>query len=257
MPVDITIDDGIAQVTLRRPEALNALDLEMLRQLSDVWQQVDQDPSVAVVLLSGHGGNFSAGADLKSVLPLITAGGLEDEVVGPTNGAFAKFVLSKPVVAAVEGVCIAGGTELLQVADIRIAGRTARFGLAEPKWGLFPAGGSTVRLARQIPFCHAMEVLLTGSQFSAVQALEMGLVNRVVDDGDVMTTARELAATIAGNGALAVQAIKRSVLESWGQPLAAAFEVESALAREVFQSNDAVEGPSAFREKRDPRFTGS
>jgi enoyl-CoA hydratase len=163
---------------------------------------------------------------------------------------------SKPLIAAVEGSCIAGGTEILQATDIRIAGRSARFGISEARWGLFPLGGSTVRLRRQIPHCQAMEMLLTGDHYPADQACAMGLVNRVVADGEALADARRVAGRIAANGPLAVRAIKRSVQETESLPEAEALRVELEIGLGVFASEDAREGPRAFAEKRPPEFTG-
>src|SRR3954469_6845813 len=190
MPVTYERTGAIALITIRNPEALNALDYEMVQQLVSAWHELEADDEAVVGMITGEGDQaFCSGADLKTLLPLITAGGLEDEIIGPTGGTFAKFLVTKPVVAAIRGICVAGGTELLQATDIRIASEDARFGLPEPRWALFPAGGSTVRLARQIPYCRAMEILLTGEMISADEALQIGLVNRVVPSAEVLATA--------------------------------------------------------------------
>jgi enoyl-CoA hydratase len=244
----------VAHITMERRESLNALTYDDILELIQCWRRLEQDDAAYVGILSGTPEAFCSGADLKTLLPLITSGGLEEEIVGPDGAAFAKFTLSKPVVAAVRGVCVAGGTELVQATDIRIASDDARFGLPEPRWGLFPAGGSTVRLPRQIPYCRAMEILLTGAQLTADEALRIGLVNRVVPSDLVEDEATAMAELICRNGPLAIRAIKRSVLETSGLPLPDAFAVESRLARQVFKTSDAVEGPLAFAEKRSPRF---
>lgn len=258
MAVTYECSGGIAEIVIRAPETLNALDRETIVELGEAWLRLEADDEATVGMISGDGAEaFSSGADLKTLLPLITAGGLQEEIVSDTAPAFAKFVLSKPVIAAVHGICVAGGTELLQATDIRIASEEARFGLPEPRWGLLPAGGSTVRLARQIPYCHAMEILLTGQMIDAEQALAIGLVNRVVAKDEVEMVARDFAERIAANGKLAVREIKRSVIESSGLGLREGFAIESNHARRVFASADAVEGPLAFSEKRRPQFTGS
>lgn len=244
----------IARISMRRAESLNALTFDDIQQLIDCWRRLEDDDAAYVGILSGTRRAFCSGADLKTLLPLITSGGLQDEIVGPDGMAFAKFVLSKPVVAAVRGICVAGGTELLQATDIRIASADARFGLPEPGWGLFPAGGSTVRLPRQIPHCRAMEILLTGDPLDAEEALRIGLINRVVASEETEDVAEQIANRICRNGPVAVRAIKRSVLETSGLALPDAFAVESRLARSVFETADAVEGPLAFAEKRVPRF---
>jgi enoyl-CoA hydratase len=247
---------AIAHIRLRREESLNALTLSDVHELIACWRRLEEDDAAWVGIVSGTPAAFCSGADLKTLLPMITSGGLQDEIVGPEGPTFAKFVLSKPVVAAIRGVCVAGGTELLQATDIRIAADDARFGLPEPRWGLFPAGGSTVRLPRQIPYCRAMEILLVGDQIDAQEALAIGLVNRVVASDEVEETAQRMAERICRNGPLAVRAIKRSVLETSGRSLPEAFAVESRLARAVFATPDAVEGPLAFAQKREPRFAG-
>jgi len=254
--VTCEVADRIAVVTISDPRTHNALDEDGVRGLADAWARIRDDEDVLVGVLRGDGDRaFSSGANLKSLLPLLTEGGLP-EIVDPDGPVFAKFVLAKPMVAAVRGICVAGGTELLQATDIRIASHDAVFGLPEPRWGLLPVGGSTVRLARQIPYCHAMEILLTGELIDAETALRIGLVNRVVASAEVDERAMEVARRITKNGPVAVQAIKRAVLESWGLPLPEAYAVESAAGRRVFASADAVEGPLAFTEKRAPRFEG-
>ncbi len=155
-----------------------------------------------------------------------------------------------------EGAAIAGGTEILQATDIRIAGSGARFGISEARWGLFPLGGSAVRLVRQIPYTIAADLLLTGRHITADEALRIGLIGEVVPDGQALSRALELADQIAANGPLAVQAILRTIRETEGMAETEAFAVESRIGMEVFMSADAREGPRAFAEKRTPVFTG-
>ncbi|HEY8545281.1 MAG TPA: enoyl-CoA hydratase/isomerase family protein, partial [Acidimicrobiales bacterium] len=184
MNVTCEVTDRIAVVTLSDPATHNALDEAGVQGLAEAWTRIRDDDEILVAVLRGDGDRaFSSGANLKTLLPVLTAGGLP-EIVAPDGPVFAKFVLAKPVVAAVRGICVAGGTELLQATDIRIASHDARFGLPEPRWGLLPVGGSTVRLARQIPYCHAMELLLTGDMIDAETALRIGLVNRLVDSAE-------------------------------------------------------------------------
>ena len=159
-------------------------------------------------------------------------------------------------IAAINGFCLAGGTELIQGTDIRIAAEHATFGLAEPKWALFPAAGSTVRLPRQIPYCRAMEILLTGDPVSAQEALQIGLINKVVKKEDLMPTAKKYAERICQNGPLAIKAIKESALRCYEVPIEYANILETYYAREIFASEDAKEGPRAFLEKRKPIFRG-
>jgi enoyl-CoA hydratase len=160
------------------------------------------------------------------------------------------------VIAAVNGFALAGGTEILQATDLRIAAEHAEFGLSEVMRGIIPAGGSLVRLARQIPYCKAMQILLTGDRMSAEEAYRIGLINEVVPAAEVLDRAEALAARIAENGPLAVAACKEAVIRTSGLPLNDAFRIENELAGRVMRSRDAIEGPRAFMEKRKPEFRG-
>jgi enoyl-CoA hydratase/carnithine racemase len=209
-------------------------------------------------VLTGAGGAFCAGADLKAMTAAhpgdsFRQGGLDLSVI---DALLKGRRLRKPLIAAVEGPAIAGGTEILQAAEIRIAGQSARFGISEARWGLFPLGGSAVRLVRQIPYAIAADLLLTGRHISADEALRIGLIGEVVPDGRALARALEVADQIAANGPLAVQAILRTIRETEGMAENEAFAVESRIGMEVFKSADAKEGPRAFTEKRAPVFTG-
>lgn len=254
-------DGHIVTVTMNRPESRNAWSGEMLAAMADAWDMIDSDPDVRVAILTGAAGSFCAGADLKAMSSARASGddGFSDKVRGADlafKGMLRSHQLRKPLIAAVEGVAVAGGTEILQATDIRIAGESAFFGLAEVRRALFPIGGSTVRLRRQIPYTKAMEILLTGDTFSAAEALQLGLIGRVVPDGQALTEARAVAERIARNGPLAVQAIKQSVLQTEGLPEAEALKIELEAGLPVFASEDAKEGPRAFAEKRDPQYQG-
>jgi enoyl-CoA hydratase len=166
------------------------------------------------------------------------------------------FELYKPIIAAVNGYALAGGSELLQATDIRIASRTASFGLTETQRGLVPGAGSMVRLPRQIPYCKAMEILMTGDAISAEEAHRIGFVNEVVEPDQVMPRALEFADRLKRNGPLAVAAVKEAVLRTSGVPLEEAFEIEAELSARVTRSEDAREGPRAFMEKREPVYVG-
>ncbi|HKX69770.1 MAG TPA: enoyl-CoA hydratase-related protein, partial [Acidimicrobiales bacterium] len=167
------------------------------------------------------------------------------------------FLLDKPLVAAIEGAAIAGGTEILQATDIRIAAESARFGVSEVRWGIYPLGGSVVRLRRQIPYTVAAEMLLTGRHLRAAEAQRIGLVGEVVPDGTALDRAREVAAAIATNGPIAVQAVLRALRATEGVPEREAMRIDSQIGMQVYLSDDAREGPRAFVEKRTPQFTGT
>ena len=253
-------DGPVTLLTLNRPEARNAFSPQMLTRLEDAWVDAEADDAVRVVILTGAAGQFCAGADLKTMFNPDASDPSTRRYREDADLAWRALLrhrrFPKPLIAAVEGSCIAGGTEILQSTDIRIAARGARFGISEVRWGLFPLGGSTVRLRRQIPYCRAMEILLTGRHVPAREALEIGLINRVVPDGQALASAREVALQIAENGPIAVQAIKRSVLATEGLPEAEALALELEIGQPVFESEDAKEGPAAFAAKRKPEFKG-
>ena len=253
-------DGHVLTVTMNRPEARNALSSEMVVRLADAWEEINDDPEIRVAILTGAGGHFSAGADLKAM-----AGGYGDDEWSarskadpelPWKALLRNLRVKKPLIAAVEGYAVAGGTEILQSMDIRIAGESAQFGLAEVRRGLFPIGGSTVRLRRQIPYTLAAEILLTGGLVPAARALEMGLIGRVVPDGRTLDEAKKVAQTIAENGPLSVMAIKRSLQETEGLPEPEALKIELEIGLPIFMTEDAREGPKAFAEKRKPDFKG-
>ncbi len=258
--------DGIAYITLNRPEVRNAIDPEMLVRLAEAWLDFEADDSLRVAIITGAGDKaFSAGADLGRLIPLFTgARQPEDEwdhKVVSNPDLFNIFLLRrrpiyKPIIAAVNGFCLAGGTEIIQACDIRIAAEHATFGLMEVKRGLVPAGGSLVRLPRQIPYCKAMEILLVGDPISAQEAYRIGLVNYVVPLEELMPTAERFARKIAENGPLAVRKIKEAVIRTTGLPLEEAYKIESQISREIAASEDAREGARAFMEKRPPQYKG-
>jgi enoyl-CoA hydratase len=252
----------IMTVTMNRPEARNALSREMMDLMSNAWDEVNSNPEIRVCILTGAGGAFSSGADLKAMTRQHPGDSFrESERAGGANLAVIKpllkgFRLTKPLIAAVEGAAIAGGTEILQGTDIRVAGESAKFGVSEVRWSLFPLGGSTVRLRRQIPYTVAADILLTGRHLTAAEAKAVGLIGYVVPDGQALAKALEIAEMIASNGPIAVQAILRSLRETECLPEDEAMRVEAKIGMQVFMSEDAKEGPRAFMEKRKPRFNG-
>lgn len=253
-------DGHTAIVTLNRPERKNALSSEMLVRMHDAWLEIDANPDIRVAVVTGAGGNFCSGADLKAM----AAGHPDDEYTTRFaqdrdlhwKALLRHFVPGKPMIAAVEGYAVAGGTEILQAFDIRVAGRSAQFGVAEVRRGLFPLGGSTVRLSRQIPYTVAAELLLTGRFVPAEEARAVGLIGHVVADGKALDAARGIADQIAANGPVAVQAVLKSLRATREMPETLGLAYELEVGQPVFLTEDAQEGPRAFAEKRAPNFVG-
>ncbi|MGW2691512.1 crotonase/enoyl-CoA hydratase family protein [Streptomyces sp. NPDC001296] len=246
-------------LTLNRPQAKNALSLPMLVGLYDGWIEADGDDRVRSIVLTGAGGSFCAGMDLKALAGRGMEGQRYRDRLTADPDLHWKAMLRhyrprKPVVAAVEGPCVAGGTEILQGTDIRVAGESATFGLFEVRRGLFPIGGSTVRLPRQIPRTHALEMLLTGRPYSASEAAAIGLVGHVVPDGSALETALEIAERINACGPLAVEAVKASVYEAAELTETEGLAAELKRGWPVFDTEDAKEGARAFAEKRPPVY---
>ena len=280
MAIHYDKEGHVVTITIDRPEARNSLDLEHFGRLADCWVRFRDDEDARVAILTGVGDVYCFGADLKKFVSVITeragelaAGGatakmdgseytmehslvavLRDGAIVPESGE--EFALYKPVIAAINGICAAGGMEMMWNTDLRVVADDAWFQLAEPRRGLFPGGGSTVHSARQLSWCNAMEVLLLADRITPKRAYEMGLVNAVVSRDQVMATAREWAATICLNGPLAVRACKESAKKSTFLGLTAALENEMSYSAGVFMSEDAKEGLAAFREKRPPRWKG-
>jgi enoyl-CoA hydratase/carnithine racemase len=256
----------IAYITFNRPQVHNAFNPETIVRLAEAWKQVNTDDDIRAAIVTGAGNvAFSAGADLGRLIPLFTgARKPEDEwderlLADRRQGDAAllrNYDVDKPVIAAINGFCIAGGMELIQATDLRVASENASFGLQEVKWAIIPAAGSLARLQRQIPYCKAMEILLTGNRIDAQEAWRIGLVNYVVPQDQLMARAEELASTIAANGPLAVRKIKEAVRRTSGRPLEEAFKIENEIARDVMRSEDAKEGPRSFMEKRKPNYKG-
>lgn len=258
--------DGIAILTLNRPEARNAISPEMACRLADAFQLIEGDASIRCAILTGAGDRaFCSGGDLALMLPLLTGARapqddwdrrvLQDPGV-MDRSALRRFQLTTPLIAAVNGHCLAGGMETMLATDIRISADHATFGLPEARRGLIPFAGALVRLPRQMSHCRAMEMLLTGEPISAAEAQAAGLLNHVLPGAQVMDRALEIAHRIAANGPVATAQIKRTVLEASGRTLAEGYGLEDQARDIVMASEDAREGPRAFMEKRPARFRG-
>ena len=263
-PAVIVEKDGhVLTVTLNRPEKRNAVNSEVMCRLYDAWVQLDEDNDLRVAILTGNGTTFCAGMDLTEIEKLRSgipdteymARLMREPVIG--NAAWLKtYRPTKPVILAVEGFARAGGTEILQGTDIRVAGESAMFGVTEVQRGLFPMAGSAVRLRRQIGYAVAAEMLICGEDLPARRAYELGLVNHVVPDGHALAKAQEISVRISRNGPLAVKAIVATLRETETLPETKAFVIEQRYGLAVMGSEDAKEGPRAFLEKRDPVFQG-
>jgi enoyl-CoA hydratase len=258
--LDVEQRGHVLILTMNRPEARNALSPEMIVGLADAWDQIDSDDSIRAAILTGAGGYFCSGADLKAMNDAQNTSDAAKRTREDAGLAWKALLrshrLTKPLIAAVEGFALAGGTEILQATDIRVAAEGAVFGVTEVTRGLFPLGGSTVRLRRQIGYTKAMELLLVGERISAADAERIGLIGRVVPDGEALPTALEIAEKIAANAPLSVKAIKRSVQETEGLPEAEALKIELEIGLPIFGTADAKEGTLAFKEKRVPRYEG-
>jgi enoyl-CoA hydratase/carnithine racemase len=246
-------NDGIATITIDRPEKLNALTLDMYRELGEAFDAVRDDDSVGVAILTGRGDRaFCVGADLHDSIPALASGRFD---ISEWDGAHQKHSrLDKPVIAAVNGLCLGGGFEILLSTDLRIASATAEFAFPETGIGFVPAGGTLVRLARQIPHAWAMELMMLGERIDAAEALRLGILNRVVAPGDLMPAATAMARALLARSGTALATVKAAVRELGDLPEDAAFETEAVLGQRTFTSPDAAEGLAAFAERRSPRF---
>lgn len=246
---------------MNRPEAKNAFSPNMLARMFEAWETANAENDIRCVVLTGSSSVFCAGADLKAMMSNPDPGDdyaqrFRQDADMAWKALLRHYRLAKPLIAAVEGPAIAGGTEILQATDIRVAGAAATFGVAEVRRGLFPLGGSTVRLRRQIPYTVAAELLLTGRTIDAQEALRIGLVGSVVPEGTALDRALEIAQEVCAAGPLAVQAVKRSLTATEGLPEDEALRVELEIGMPVFATEDAKEGPRAFAEKRPAAFVG-
>jgi enoyl-CoA hydratase len=243
--------DRVLIITINRPEARNAVNAAVAKGLADAVDRLDGDNALSVGIVTGAGGSFSAGMDLKAF-----ARG-ESPIVEGRGMGFTERPPAKPLIAAVEGFALAGGTELALATDLIVASRDSAFGIPEVKRGLVAGGGGLLRLPQRIPYAVAMELALTGDNLPAERAHALGLVNVLAEPGEALNEAIALAEKITANGPLAVAATKRIIVESRGWGPETMFAEQMQILMPVFASNDAKEGAVAFAEKRPPRWTGT
>ncbi|WP_454597321.1 crotonase/enoyl-CoA hydratase family protein [Qipengyuania sp. SM2507] len=244
------VEDGILIVTINRPEARNAMNKAAAEGIAAAMDRLDEDDDLRVAILTGAGGTFCSGMDLKGFLR-----GESPSIEGRGFGGITQQGPSKPLIAAVEGYALAGGMELMISCDLVVANKDAKFGIPEAKRGLAAAAGGLMKLPDLIPPKIAMELALTGDFIDATRAYELGLVNRVVE-GSALDAAKELAARINENGPLAVRVSKQIVDQSRGWSLEERWDEQAKLLPKVFMSEDAREGAAAFAEKRKPNWKG-
>jgi E-phenylitaconyl-CoA hydratase len=250
--------DKVAVITLNRPEVRNAINRELRQALMEALQRVRAEDDIRAAIITGAGRTFSAGADLKERAQVGRAGDADvASVIEASRAAgFARMALEKPLIAAIDGYCLAAGFELALVCDIRICTPEARFGLPEIVRGFFPGGGGPQRLIRAIPQAVAMEMILTGDPIDAATALRAGLVSRIMPGDELLPTARQIAQRIAGHAPLAVKAVKEVTQAALDETLEQSLRFGSALRWIIGQTEDAREGPRAFAERRAPRYQG-
>lgn len=247
----VDVDDGIMTITINRPEAKNSVNRAVAEGISAAMDELDSNSEVRVAILTGAGGTFCAGMDLKAFLK-----GENPTIKGRGFGGIVEAPPKKPLIGALEGFVLAGGLELSMACDLTVCGESTQFGIPEVKRGLVAAAGGLVKLPRLIPSRVAMEMALTGDPIPASRAYDLGLVNRVVQDGTVLEEAKKLAQTICANGPLAVMASKECIVESVDWSKEKLFKNQYPIIGAVFTSEDAKEGPRAFAEKRPPNWQG-
>ena len=243
-------EDGILVVTINRPEAKNAMTKAAAEGIAAAMDRLDSDDTLRVGILTGAGGTFCSGMDLKGFLR-----GESPSIEGRGFGGIVQKPPEKPLIAAVEGYALAGGLELMIACDLVVASTGAKFGIPEVKRGLIAAAGGVMMLPDQIPERIAMELALTGDFIDAARAYELGLINRITD-GEALAAAKELAASIVANGPLAVRVSKQVIKQSRGWPMDERYTRQTQLIAPVFVSEDAREGAAAFAEKRAPNWKG-
>ena len=238
-------------ITINRPESRNAVNFAVSQGLADAADELDSSPELSVAVLTGSGGNFCAGMDLKA----FAAG---EQVAIPGRGmGFTECPPAKPIISAVEGFALAGGTELVLATDLVVASTTAKFGIPEVKRGLVAGGGGLLRLPQRLPYQKALELALTGDSFTGEQGAAYGFVNVLAEPGQALAEALKLAERITRNGPLAVAATKEIIVKAAGWSPAEMWQKQTEILAPVFMSNDAKEGAIAFAEKREPNWTGT
>jgi len=256
MAIDVEVHEGIALITLNRPERMNAMDAEAYRQLSAAWERVRDDESIRAAVITGAGDRaFTTGADLKSFVnsPQDLSQFWKTQQEQLLNRGLEVW---KPIIAAVNGYCLGGGMTLLLATDIRIATPNATFGLAEVTRGVIAGNGGTQRILEQVPYAIGMEMLLTGRRVDAEYAERWGLINRVVAQQELLPAAMELARQVSANAPLAVQAAKELALRSRDVDRVTGLRMEQTMNRLLQYTEDAKEGPAAFAERRGANFVG-
>lgn len=250
---------GVLLIAIEGTGRRNALDLTAFRALAAAWRELESSDDVRVGVVTGNGTDFCSGADLSSIASGIAAAVREGQPASSVWGGIHLAVLrdvalTKPVVAAVEGICFGAGMEMVGATDVRIAGESARFALPEVRHGVIASGGSLARLARQIPYARAMQILLTGAEFSPAKLADFGFLNEVVADGSAQERALAVAGAIANNAPQAVRATKRAVTLGLGIDLRGAYTIEDQVSRVILTGPEATEGARAFAEKRPPSW---
>lgn len=254
--------DGIAIITINRPEVMNSIDIETNEELKKAWFDFRDDDNMKVAVLTGAGDRaFSAGADLAKWAPYFSSlTPAEKRRISEEDPGFGiitrNFQCWKPIIAAIKGIALAGGTEMTLASDLKVASEDATFGLTEVKWAIIPGAGGTQRLPRQVPLSKAMEMILLAKRITAQEALELGLINKVVPKDQVMPTAMEWAERICEMGPLAIRAAKMCIMQGLNKTLEEGLMMEANYSEYIVATEDAVEGPMAFVEKRKPNFKG-
>lgn len=253
MAVDYKREERIATITINRPETMNAMSVGAWQELNKALEEFRDDSEAWVAIITGAGEKaFCSGADIKEMVPFMKEVTHTPWLGPPLN--VRDLEIWKPIIAAINGLALGGGLEIVLACDIRIASENARLGLPEVRWSLIPGWGGTQRLPRMVPWCRAAEIILMGRAVDAQEAYRLGLINKVVPQKDLMPTARQWAQEICQLGPLAVRAAKEAMIRGTSTPLEEGLRLELDLLREIFETGDYQEGVRAFIEKRKPIF---